>query len=55
MLFAFIDVTDEKAFVYLWVKGKYHENHFFLTPTIWYDFPLCPFLDELELNLENQS
>ncbi len=38
------------------MKGKYHENHLsFLRPLTRYDFPLCLFLDELELNLENKA
>jgi hypothetical protein len=59
MLFAFIDVTHGWAFVYQMSHDELRERVMkissFLTPLIRYDFPLGPFLDELELNLENQS
>jgi hypothetical protein len=56
MIFAFIDVTDERAFVYQMSLDEIRESImkviFFLTPLTRYDVPLCPFSDELKLNLE---
>jgi hypothetical protein len=55
MLFAFIDVTDGRAFVFQMSLDELRESIMkiisFLTPLTRYVAPLCPFLDELKLNL----
>jgi len=53
MLFAFIDVRDGKAFGYQMSLDELRESIMkiisFLSPLTRYDFPICPFLDEVEL------